>query len=86
MKFYYQYDAGGWMSVIVKSPGAPLERAQIVSDTSLQEGLKKFDLITKEVIFYKSTYDKDTGEIVEIIEDTTKARISIKDVDILNPN
>lgn len=80
MKFYYQYDDNDDISAIVKSAAEPLDVNQIVSDFALQQGRKKYDRATKEIVYYKNKYhatelDEDGMPLViGIEEDTSKPR------------
>jgi len=82
MKNYYQYGADNIILARVKSASAPLNGDQVVSDSPLPHGLKKFDPVTKEVIYLKRTRDQD-GNITGSEEDTNIARIEISDANIL---
>ncbi len=82
MKFYHQIDPDGWITSVVKTVIRPNYEPQIVRDIPLPPGLKKFHLGTKEVVFYKATFDEN-DEFVETIEDTSKDRILIADEDVL---
>lgn len=86
MTFYYQYDKDGLLTIqisaIVKSSGTPLNVDQIVTDTALPAGIKKFDPVAKEVIFFKDVYDEN-DERIDIIEDTSIPREKIDDANIL---
>lgn len=83
MSYYYQYDTDGVISAWVKSDGIPQDRAQIVLDTPLHHSYKRFDSVTKEVIFYDRTYNEDTGDLIKMEENTTIPRRTIDDADIL---
>ncbi len=84
--FYYQYIKDGLLTrqihAIVKSTGEPLDVDQIVTEEALSAGTKKFDPVTKEVIFYKDVYDEN-DERTGIIEDTSIPRRKIDDANIL---
>jgi len=85
MRHYYQYKKDGLLTrqihVTVKSDGTPLDVDQIVTDTALPEGIKKFDPVTKEVIFYKDIYDENDN-VIDTVENTDIPREKIDDVNI----
>lgn len=85
MRFYYQYTKDGLLSVRVharvKCSGIPSDISQIVTDTALPEGIKKFDPVAKKVIFFKYTYDGE-GEVTGMEEDVSIDRVTIPDADI----
>lgn len=83
MKFHYQHDTDGWINARVKSQRSPLGVSQIVSPSPLENGLKKFDSTTKEIVFYEKIFDLETGELIETKEDTNKPHTKIKDRDII---
>lgn len=82
MKFYYQYKEDGSIAARVKSDKPPLEVSQIVSDIALPHGYKKFDIVTKEIVFLKRILDKEHN-VIEVAEDIAISRIKIDDVNIL---
>jgi len=86
IKHYYQCtDTGDDIIPVYATVGStniPTGVYQLVVNSFLQPGIKKFDTITKEVIFYKTTYDEN-GEVTGIEEDLTISRVTIPDADII---
>ena len=82
MRWYYQYEVDGMLSARVKSAGIPLHPNQIILETPLITGIKKFDVVTKEIIYYKNIYDENE-EIIDTVEDTDIPRVKINAVNIL---
>ena len=82
MRFYYQYDGTGIISVRVKSATKPSTRYQIAVDKPLQEGIKIYAPLTREVIYLKNEYDEQ-GQYVRTIEDASKTRKKIAYLDTI---
>lgn len=83
VRFYYQLDSTNFVQSVITSANPPSGIRQIATNSMIVGDILKFDEATKEIIFYEYTYD-EKGEVNGKVEDTTKARITIPDGDIMN--